>query len=82
MKNAYVSLLSSNNYIYAAIALMYSWKNTYSKYPFVLLVTKDISEANKNIARAIGYQVIEIDEFVPKPMQNPAIFILYENVIP
>ena len=39
-----------------------------------MLVTKDISEANKNIARAIDYQVIEIDEFVPKPMQNPAIF--------
>lgn len=74
MRNAYVSLLSSNNYIYAAVALMYSWKNTYSKYPFVLLVTKDISETNKNIARAIGYQVVEIDELISKPMQNPALF--------
>lgn len=62
---AFVSLLGTDNYIYAAIALMYSWKNTNSKYPFYLLVTENISEENKKIATAIGFKLIPIQRFVP-----------------
>lgn len=64
--NAYVTLVSSNSYIYPAIALMYSWKNTNSKYPFYAIVTNDITSENKKILKEIGYNIIEKQAFLPK----------------
>ena len=44
--NAYITLLSTNNYLYGCIGLMYSWKATNSKYPFYCVVTEDITKEN------------------------------------
>lgn len=65
MNNAYITLLSTNNYIYACIGLMYSWKETHSKYPFYCIVTEDITESNINILKSIGYEVIVDKSYIP-----------------
>lgn len=62
---AYITLFSTDEYIYGLIGLMYSWKRTNPAYPFYVIVTPNISEYNKNILRKIGYQLIEKEEYVP-----------------
>lgn len=64
-KYTYMSLFSHNEYIYPLLALMYSWKQTHSQYPYHLLVTPNISEENKAIAQFIGFKLIEVDEWQP-----------------
>lgn len=68
--NAYITLMSTNNYLYACIGLMYSWKNTNSKYPFYCLVTKDITKENIKILEGIGYKVIVDDLYIPQSYLN------------
>lgn len=63
---AYISLISSNGYIYPAIEMMTSWKRVHSKYPFYLMVTEDISEENCKILSFLGYKLIHINEYIPK----------------
>lgn len=63
--NAYITLLSTNNYLYGCIGLMYSWKATNSKYPFYCVVTEDITKENIEILKAIGYHVIEDNRYIP-----------------
>ena len=67
---AYVSLIGTNNYIYPAICLMTSWKRTNPKYPFYIMVTKDITQDNRDILCALGYKIIDIDEYVPTNYQE------------
>lgn len=67
---AYVSLIGTNNYIYPAICLMTSWKRTDPKYPFYIMVTKDITAENRKILSTLGYRLIDIDEYVPTNYQN------------
>lgn len=43
MKNAYITLLDNDSYIYTFIACYTSWKKTKSKYPFYCAYTKNIS---------------------------------------
>ena len=64
-KNAYITLMSTNNYLYACIGLMYSWKTTNSRYPFYCVVTKDITQENIRILKAIGYEVIVDELYIP-----------------
>ena len=64
--NAYITLLSTNNYLYACIGLMYSWKSTNSKYPFYCVVTDDISETNIKILEEIGYRIIRDKSYIPE----------------
>lgn len=64
-KNAYITLMSTNNYLYGCIGLMYSWKATNSKYPFYCVVTKDITKENIRILEAVGYKVIVDDLYIP-----------------
>lgn len=61
-----MSLFSHNDYIYPLLALMYSWRQTNSKYPYYLLVTPNISAENKEIVRSIGFHIIETDEWQPQ----------------
>ena len=63
---AYITLFSTNEYIYGLIGLMYSWKRTNPKYPFYVIVTPEITEYNKDVLRKIGYNIIEKDNYVPK----------------
>lgn len=63
---AYITLLSTNNYIYGCIGLMYSWRNTNPQYPFYVIVTPDITEENIEILKGIGYKVIKDELFIPK----------------
>ena len=44
MKNAYITLLSSEKYLIGVLALNESLKRVHSKNPLVILVTKDISQ--------------------------------------
>ena len=62
---AYITLLSTNNYLYGAIGLMYSWKATNPKYPFYCIVTKDILPENIAILEAVGYKIIVEDLYIP-----------------
>lgn len=67
MKNyAYVSVLGNNEFLNAAIVLIYSWKRTKSQYPFYLIITTEITEQNKEILRSIGYSLIEIEPYRPE----------------
>ena len=70
MNNAYITLLSTNNYLYGCIGLMYSWKKTNSKYPFYVIVTEDITEENIRILKDIGYQVIVDKLYIPQSYFN------------
>lgn len=62
---AYITLLSTNNYLYGCIGLMYSWKATNPKYPFCCIVTEDITETNIKILEAIGYRVFRENRYIP-----------------
>ena len=64
--NAYITLLSTNNYLYGCIGLMYSWKRTNPKYPFYVIVTPEITEENIKVLEAIGYNVIHDELYIPK----------------
>lgn len=62
---AYITLLSTNNYLYGCIGLMYSWKATNPKYPFYCIVTEDITEYNIQILEAIGYKIFRENRYIP-----------------
>lgn len=64
--NAYITLLSTNNYLYGCIGLMYSWKRTQPKYPFYVIVTPEITEENIKILEEIGYNVIKDELYIPE----------------
>ena len=51
MKCAYVTLLSSNDYLYGVLGLKYSLEKVKSQLPLIVIVTKDVSEENKKILK-------------------------------
>ena len=63
---AYITLLSTNNYLYGCLGLYYSWKATNPKYPFYVIVTPEITEENKTVLKNLGYQIIEDELYIPK----------------
>lgn len=63
--NVFMTLISTNDYIYGCVSLMYSWKKTQSKYPFYCLVTPQITKRNRDILEFLGYSLIEIEDYVP-----------------
>jgi hypothetical protein len=65
-KYGYITLLSTNNYLYGCIGLMYSWKATNPKYPFYCIVTEDITEENIRILTEIGFNVIRDTRYIPQ----------------
>lgn len=68
--NAYITLMSTNNYLYGCIGLYYSWKATNPKYPFYCIVTQDISKENIRILEEIGYKIIIDDLYIPNSYYN------------
>ena len=68
--NAYITLISTDNYLYGCIGLMYSWKATNPKYPFYCIVTENISQETIRILTAIGYHVIKDVAYVPDSYLN------------
>lgn len=67
MKNyAYITMMTTNNYLYGCIGLMYSWKATNSKYPFYCIVTKNITQENIRILTEIGYKIIVECSYIPE----------------
>lgn len=64
-RKAYITILCTNNYIYACIGLMYSWRATNSKYPFYCIVTDDITSENIKLLEDIGYEVLKDQAFIP-----------------
>ncbi len=51
MKYAYVTLLSSDDYIWGVLGLKYSLEKNNCKYPLVTIVTNDISQKNLNLLK-------------------------------
>ena len=48
---AYVTFLSDDNYVIGARVLLQSLKDSGSAYPFLVLVTQDVSENSKTLLR-------------------------------
>lgn len=65
MNNAYITLLSTNSYIYGCVELILSWKRTNPKYPFICVVTPNITQYNKELLKTLGYIVKEENLLIP-----------------
>ena len=63
---AYITMMTTNNYLYGCIGLMYSWKATNPKYPFYCVVTENITEENIRILQEIGYNIIREKLYIPQ----------------
>ena len=66
MKYSYVSILSTDSYLFGALVLWKSLQDTQPKYPFHLLVTPNISKDTLSVLEKSNIQVIKID-----PIKNP-----------
>ena len=66
-ENAYVTLLTTDNYIYYIIGLYESWLKTKSKYKFYCAITDNISKQTLQILDTIGmpYFYIDIEPLQP-----------------
>lgn len=62
MKKAYITLLSSDKYGIAVLALNEALKKVNSKYPLAVLVTDDISNKLKNVLKGQGIVLIESEK--------------------
>ena len=62
MRYSYLTLLSSNSYIYYVLGLIESLKQVNSKYPLACCVTKDVSTDNLNILKKLGVEIIHLDD--------------------
>lgn len=59
-ENAYITLLTTDNYIYYILGLFESWKATKSKYKMYCAITNNISTTTKKILDTIGLPYITI----------------------
>jgi len=66
MKNSYVSILTTDSYLFGALTLWKSLQDTKPKYPFHLLVTPNLSAETKTLIEKSGIKTIKID-----PIKNP-----------
>ena len=64
-KYAYITLISTNQYIYPAVTLITSMKWVNPRYPLYIMVTPNITEENRRILKVLGYKIINIEEFIP-----------------
>jgi len=66
-ENAYITLLTTDNYIYYVIGLFESWKVTNSKYKLYCAITNNISKKTLKILEIIGmpYFYIDIEPLQP-----------------
>lgn len=64
---AYVTVLSTNEYLVGVLALNESLKNVKSKYKLVTLVNKSISEFSKEILKMNDIEILKVETFeLPK----------------
>ena len=61
MKNAYLTFLSTDSYIYYILGLYESWKETQSQYPLYVCVTANVSQKTLDILKHIGCPFILLD---------------------
>ena len=69
-EKAYITFLSTDNYIYYILALNESFKNTNSKYKLYCAVTNNVSKFTLNILDTIGLSYIIVDNEPIKPLIN------------
>ncbi len=69
-KYAYVTVLSSNDYINGVVVLDKSLKLLNSKYLLYCIVTPDISAENKEVLRRLSIPTIEKDQIAPPGADN------------
>ena len=60
-ENAYITFLSSDNYIYYILALNDSFKKTNSKYKLYCMITEDVHQETIDILNKIDLPYIQID---------------------
>lgn len=66
MVNAYVSILTTDNYVFGALVLWKSLMDTKPKHPFYLLITPNLSAETLKLLETSGVSLIKID-----PIKNP-----------
>ena len=66
MDNAYVSILTTDSYVFGALVLWKSLMDTNPRYPFYLLVTPNLSKETMKLLETSGMKLIEIN-----PIKNP-----------
>ncbi len=66
MKYSYVSILTTDSYLFGALVLWKSLNDTKPKYPFHLLVTPNLSDETMTLLDKSGIKTIKID-----PIKNP-----------
>jgi len=66
MVNAYVSILTTDSYVFGALVLWKSLMDTKPKHPFYLLVTPNLSVETMKLLETAGISLIRID-----PIRNP-----------
>jgi len=66
MKYSYISILSTDSYLFGTLVLNKTLQNTYTKYPFNLLITPNISEETISILKQA-----EINTILIEPIKNP-----------
>ena len=69
-EKAYITFLSTDNYIYYILALNESFKNTNSKYKLYCAVTSNVSKFTLNILDTIELPYIVVDNEPIKPLIN------------
>ena len=66
MNNSYISILTTDNYVFVALVLWKSLMDTQPKYPFHLLITPNLSKETMNLLEITKIKLIKIN-----PIKNP-----------
>ena len=66
MNNSYISILTTDNYVFGALVLWKSLMDTQPKYPFHLLITPNLSKETMNLLEITKIKLIKIN-----PIKNP-----------
>ena len=68
---SYITLLTDDSYVYGVVLLLESLKKVKSKYPLIVLVTKNVSQATQEILRQLYINFIIIDNIdIPENIKN------------
>jgi hypothetical protein len=62
---AYATLLTNGSYLAGALVLEYSLREVGSKYPLVVIVTPQLSEAAKNVLTKAGIATVGVEALSP-----------------
>jgi 5'(3')-deoxyribonucleotidase len=79
MNFTYLAVLSTDNYLMGALVLYESLKRTQPKYPFAVLITKNISPSVEEILKKKGIRVIRIDDCMSNLNGSGSIKLLFTS---